>query len=325
MRINPPPHSRQRGFALVIVIWILTLLSLMAGSFALSMRRESSVAGALKNNAQAQALAETGLSIAQFMLQNPDPEQRWLADGTLYRIARSDSEIRIRILAESGKVDINTAEEPLLQAVINSIIDDSKQQQQLLDALMDWRDADDEPRPQGAEKKQYRQAGLAYQPSNRPFQALEELQLVQGFTANIFERLQPWITIYSGAPQLNLRVAAPELLQMVGERLKEQNIHDVYLEKRAADTSQTGDNQSDQSDPGLADAPQTYTIVVQTLLEEDEATAAIEAVLKVQNQDPSQAPSQILDWKQGRQVLSLFDPAMESQLITVQDEFTNDH
>jgi type II secretory pathway component PulK len=66
--------NRQRGLALVIVIWILTLLSLMAGSFALSMRRESSVAGALKNNAQAQALAETGLSIAQFMLQQTDPD-----------------------------------------------------------------------------------------------------------------------------------------------------------------------------------------------------------------------------------------------------------
>ncbi|TCV87574.1 general secretion pathway protein K [Methylomonas methanica] len=316
--------TRQRGLALVIVIWILTLLSLMAGSFALSMRRESSVAGALKNNAQAQALAETGLSIAQFMLQHADPEQRWHADGSIYRIPGNDSEIRIRILSESGKVDINAAEEPLLKALINSVSDDEKLQQHLLDALLDWRDADDEPRPQGAEKKQYRQAGLAYQPSNQPFQSLEELQLVLGFNADIFERLQPWITIYSGQAELNSRLAPPELLQIIGDRLKEQNIHDVYLDNRLAESTAADDSNAEQTDPALAEEEQTYTIMVQTLLE-DQATSAIEAVLRIQNQDPSQAPYQILDWKQGQQVLALFDSAMESQLITVQDEFTNDH
>ncbi|MGZ0079101.1 general secretion pathway protein GspK [Methylomonas sp. YC3] len=315
---------RQRGLALVIVIWILTLLSLMAGSFALSMRRESSVAGALKNNAQALALAETGLNIAQFMLQQADPERRWQADGSIYRIPGNDSEIRIRIIAESGKVDINAAEEPLLKALISSVSDDKKLQQNLLDALLDWRDADDDPRPQGAEKKQYRQAGLAYQPSNQPFQSLEELQLVLGFNAEIFEQLQPWITIYSGQAELNLQRAPSELLEMVGDNLKAQNIHDVYLDKRLSESAAADDSTADQTDPALADEEQTYTIMVQTLLE-DQATAAIEAVVRIQNQDPSQAPYQILDWKQGQQVLALFDSAKESQLITVQDEFTNQH
>lgn len=316
--------NRQHGLALVIVIWILTLLSLMAGSFALSMRRESSVAGALKNNAQAQALAETGLSIAQFMLQHPDPKQRWHVDGSIYRIPTNDAEIRIRILAESGKVDINAAEEPLLKALFNSVSDDEKLQQHLLDTLVDWRDADDEPRPQGAEKKQYRQAGLAYQPSNQPFQSLEELQLVLGFNADIFERLQPWITIYSGQAELNSRLASPEMLQIVGDSLKQQNIHDANLENRLTESTSNDDDNAEQTDPALADEAQTYTIVVQTLLM-DQATAAIEAVLRIQNQDPNQAPYQILDWKQGQQVLALFDSAKESQLITVQDEFTNDH
>ncbi len=317
-------NKRQPGLALVIVIWILSLLSLMAGSFALSMRRESSVAGALKNNAQALALAESGLNIAEFMLQHANPRQRWQADGSLYQILRSDSEIRVRIFSESGKVDINTAEEPLLQAVIGSVSDDSREQQQLLDALVDWRDEDDMPRPMGAEKKQYRQAGLAYQPSNQAFQSVEELQLVQGFTAEIFERIQPWLTIYSGQPQLDMRLAAPELLQIVGKQLQEQNVHDVYLENRLAEKNAGQNPGDDQTDALPIDQEQTYTILVQTLLA-DQATASIEAVVKIQNLDPNQAPYQVLDWTQGRQVLSLFDPAQESQLINVHDEFTNDH
>jgi general secretion pathway protein K len=194
----------------------------------------------------------------------------------------------------------------------------------LLDALLDWRDADDEPRPQGAEKKQYRQAGLTYQPSNQVFQALEELQLVLGFTTDIYERLQPWVTIYSGQAELNTRLAPPELLQIVGDSLQEQNIHDVYLDQRLAESDSANNDDAEQTDAALGDSEQTYTIIVQTLLD-DQATAAIEAVLRIQNQDASLAPYQILDWNQGQHVLTLFDSAKESQLITVQDEFTNNH
>lgn len=317
-------RKSQRGLALVIVIWILTLLSLMAGSFALSMRRESGVAGALKNNAQAQALAETGLSIALYMVQNPDPEQRWLADGSIYRIPRPDSEIRVRVLAESGKVDINAAEEPWLRKLINTVTDDERLQPKLVDALLDWRDVDDDRHPQGAEKKQYVQAGLSYKPSNQPFQSLEELQLVLGFNTDIYERLAPWITIYSGQTELDMRLASPQLLQLLGEQLKEQNIHDVYLDNRLEESGQTGNQDGEENAPAFVDEEQTYTIIVQTLLE-DEATAYIEAVLRIQNQDPNQAPYQILDWKQSQPAASLFDPAMESQLITVENEFTSDH
>jgi len=121
-----------------------------------------------------------------------------------------------------------------------------------------------------------------------------------------------------------LRQAPSELLEMVGDNLKAQNIHDVYLDKRLSESAAADDSTADQTDPALADEEQTYTIMVQTLLE-DQATAAIEAVVRIQNQDPSQAPYQILDWKQGQQVLALFDSAKESQLITVQDEFTNQH
>lgn len=322
--INLRPSKRQGGLALVIVIWILSLLSLMAGSFALSMRRESSVASAVKNNAQAQALAESGLSIAALMLQNPDPEQRWQADGSIYRISGEEHELRIQILAESGKVDLNAAEENLLLALLNAVSADEKQRQQLLDAIIDWRDADDEPRPHGAEKKQYRQAGLPYQPANQAFQSLEELQLVQGITPEIFAQLQPWITIYSGQPQLNLKAAAPELLQMVNAEMRDRNVHDVYLENRLADQSGARDPGSEQSDTAMTDQNQTYTVMVQAQFE-DRATAALEVVCKLQNLDAGQPPLQILDWKHGQQGLALFDPAKESQLITVQDEFTSDH
>lgn len=319
-----PKLARQSGLALVIVIWILTLLSIMAGSFALSMRRESSVSHALKNNAKALALAEAGLNFAAYKLQLSNPDEAWTADGSIYQLRLATGENRIRIFAETGKVDINTTEEPQLKAIMAALTDNHKEQEQLLDAIIDWRDEDDEPRTSGAEQKQYKQAGLGYQPTNKPFQSLDELQMVLGISAERFNRMLPWITIYSGQSEVDLDMASRELLQILNEGLQERNTHDVYLEKRlAAKNSDHQEEDTDTPDTESADQNQIYTIMVQTLLE-DQATAYLEAVVKLQNQDPSESPLQILDWKQTPPSQSLFDATMESLLIPVQDEFTND-
>lgn len=315
-------QKSRNGFALVIVIWILTLLSLMAGSFALSMRRESSVTTALKNNAQALAMAESGISLAQYMLNLADPKQRWKANGAVYSLVRPDGvETRIKIVSEAGKVDINSASQAQLKAVIKAVTDDSFQQQHLLNSILDWRDEDDEPRPHGGEKKQYQSAGLKYAPGNKPFQTVEELQLVLGFDEAIFTRIQPWITVYSGLSEVDFRVATPEVLQILDEDLIKKNVHNAGLERQIAASGQGLDDENETG--AVNDENQTYTISIEVQMD-DESSATLEAVIKMQSQDIGQAPLQVLDWKPNQLTQSLFANDMESRLITVEDEFTND-
>ncbi|MDD1621499.1 MAG: type II secretion system protein GspK [Methylococcaceae bacterium] len=310
------------GFALVIVIWILTLLSLMAGSFALSMRRESSVTAALKNNAEALAVAESGIGMAQYMMKHADPKRRWKRNGTVFSLVRPDGgEIRIRIVSEAGKVDINAGSQEQLRAVIKAVTDDSFQQQHLLNAILDWRDEDDEPRPHGGEKKQYKSAGLAYGPSNKAFQSVEELRLVQGFDEAIFTRIQPWITVYSGLNEVDLHVATPEVLQVLGEDLEHKNVHDAGLEQQLGASNQGSEDQNDEGAGN--DENQTYTISIDVQMDE-EASASLEAVVKMQGQDNGDIPQQVLDWKPNQLTPSLFTNDTENRLITVEDEFTND-
>ncbi|MGZ5056362.1 MAG: type II secretion system protein GspK, partial [Methylobacter sp.] len=99
--------SKSGGFALVLVLWVLSLMTIMAGSFALSMRREAGTVAGSSSNAQAVAIAESGLAIAELMLMNPDQQQRWRTDGSIYQINYADSTVRIRLLSEAGKVDLN--------------------------------------------------------------------------------------------------------------------------------------------------------------------------------------------------------------------------
>lgn len=63
--------------ALVLVLWIVTLLSVIAASFSLGVRRDAGVAHHLVQATQAQAAAEAGIRIAMLGLVHPEPEERW--------------------------------------------------------------------------------------------------------------------------------------------------------------------------------------------------------------------------------------------------------
>ncbi|MGR8999300.1 MAG: general secretion pathway protein GspK, partial [Gammaproteobacteria bacterium] len=206
---------RQKGLALVLVLWVLSLLTIMAGSFALSMRREASIITGIKNNAEALAVAESGIAMAEMMLLNSDQNKRWRADGSIYEIDSVDAKVRVRLLSEAGKIDINKADETLLQSLMTRAPVDEEQQTRIVNAILDWRDPDDLVHLNGAEKKEYQDAGLSYQPGNKPFQSIEELQMVLGMDAPVFQWIEPLVTIYSGQQQVDLQHAAKEVLQAI--------------------------------------------------------------------------------------------------------------
>ncbi|MDO9142442.1 MAG: type II secretion system protein GspK [Methylobacter sp.] len=207
--------SRQSGFALVLVLWVLSLLTIMAGSFALSMRREAAIVAGSSSHARGMAIAESGLALAGLMLMHPDPQQRWHTDSSIYQVDYADSKLRIQLLAETGKIDINSADQVLLQSLMAQTPLEAEAQTRLVNAILDWRDADDLVRIDGAEKKEYKAAGLSYQPANKPFQSIEELQLVLGMNEHVFKPLENLITIYSGQPKVDLAQAPKEVLQIV--------------------------------------------------------------------------------------------------------------
>lgn len=314
-------QGRQSGLALVIVIWILTLLTLMAGSFAMTMRRDTSVSTALKTSAEALATAEGGIMLAEFMLTQNDPALRWLADGTVYRLPLVDGELRVRISSETGKVDINTSSETQLSVLLSAFVKDEWQQQQLLNAILDWRDADEDTRTQGAEKRQYQRAGLSYGPSNAAFQNVEELQLVLGMNESIYTALQPFITVYSGQSEVNLKTANPQLLWILSSGLKKRNIQDQALENRL-EQSGADPNELENTDLAVEGEGQTYTLLAEAILH-GEAASGVEVVVQQQASEVD-GPFQVLDWKQNLQGISLFDDTMDDSLITVQDEFRYD-
>jgi general secretion pathway protein K len=294
--------SKQQGMALVLVLWILSLLTIMAGSFALSMRRETALLGGLRNNAEAAATAESGLAIAEWMLQNPDANKRWRADGSIYEIDMANAKLRIRLLSETGKININNVELPLLQNLMNYAPMGSNAQLPSVTidraaAILDWRDADDLMRINGAEKQQYQDAGLNYQPRNQAFQTLEELQMVLGMDAATLKWLEPLITVYADHVQVDLQLASKEVLQVMPSM--NAGLIDSYV---AARVESAKNNLPAPPSPETGQLAETATgeVSVLTIVSEvqvnDQSTALINALVK--KSEGSTTPFQVLRWQQ---------------------------
>jgi general secretion pathway protein K len=204
--------SRQHGVALILVIWVIALMGVLLGSFALIARTENFEARHLFDGTTARYAAQAGIERAVYELRNPDLTQRWVGDGRPYDFEFDGAQVHVELTDESGLVDINTADDALLQGLFASVGVPPDQAVALSDAIQDWRDPDDIPRPQGAELNEYKAAGMPYAPRNAPFQTVGEVQQVLGMNYDLFEKIESAITIYGGGVQPNPAYAPLEVL-----------------------------------------------------------------------------------------------------------------
>ena len=288
---------RQTGVALILVLWVLSLLIIMAGSFALSIRRESSITSVIKSKSQASAVAESGVTIAKFMLLDKNVNKAWRTDGSVYEIIATDAKIRVRLLAEAGKIDLNKADQRSLQnLLINAPIDEDRQIK-LLGAILDWRDADDLVNINGAEKTEYEEAGLNYGPRNKPFDSIEELQLVLGMDKKVYAWMEPLVTVYSGQPIVNYKVASKEVLKT--NPAFDGDMINSYLLERINSARNNLPSPSLPTIPGLRSAS-TGNVNVVTIISEvflaDSSRASISVVVK-KVESSNANPFQILRWQ----------------------------
>lgn len=311
---------RQKGFALVLVLWVLSLLTIMAGSFALGMRRETSIITGIRNNAQALAVAESGIAMAEMMLLIPDQNKRWRADGSIYEINSADAKVRVRLLSEAGKIDINKADQTVLQGLMSFAPVDEEQQSRLVSAIIDWRDQDDLVQLNGAEKKEYQAAGLNYQPRNKPFQSIEELQLVLGMNESVFLWIEPLVTVFSGQSQVTVQLAAKEVLQTIPGL--DTGLVDSYIAARlesAINNLPAPPFPSSSGQNNAAGQNNVLTLVSEAQLN-DESSAMISTVIS-QSYENQETPFQVLKWQYVTENnTSLFTDAMSELLVNQYNE-----
>jgi general secretion pathway protein K len=207
-------RMKQNGIALVIVLWVVMLLSVMAGSFAHTMRTETTLVTHASEIARGRALAEAGLAYAAYrLLVYPDPENPWPIDGTPLDWTFGGGTVSIAVRDAGGRIDINHAERGLFIGLLTSaggLMDEEAEI--LMDRIEDFRDPDDLERPNGAESSAYEQAGYPRGPKNAPFESVDELQQVMGVDERLFQRIADALTVYSRQTGINPEAAPAKVL-----------------------------------------------------------------------------------------------------------------
>jgi general secretion pathway protein K len=121
----------------------------------------------------------------------------------------------VRIFDEDAKVDLNAAPPELLEGLLRLVGLEQEQAETLADRIVDFRDDDDEPEPNGAEDPDYEAAGRTYGAIDRPLAIEAELRGVLGMSDALYRRLRPFVTVYSGAEGVDPSRASLEVLRAI--------------------------------------------------------------------------------------------------------------
>jgi DNA uptake protein ComE-like DNA-binding protein len=178
------------------VLIVVMLLSMIALSVLFRMRSEETAGATGSTSEQGWATAMSGVREAMRLAPTFQPgDTTWMDaperfkdrmlydDGTeewrwtLYS-ANPEGGIRFGLTDEASKLNLNSATTSMVSRLPGMKVS-------LTDALLDFLDADDVPRPEGAEQEYYNALPQPYRMHNGPLSTVEQLLLVRGFSPSV--------------------------------------------------------------------------------------------------------------------------------------------
>jgi general secretion pathway protein K len=228
--MNYTPHSRKRegdgqrrgketGIALMIVLWVLTLLSVMVFEFCATMRIEATITGNFKEGANSYYLALAGInraiieiaksksSVKKFKgseetmvkgnkedeTEEEEESKEWKPREEPYTFPFADGECEVKIGDEGSKINLNwvAAQAKKNRKLLTDILEKScglegDERDIIADSIIDWVDKDHAHLLNGAEDEYYESLEDPYECRDGDFAVTEELLLVNGVTEEIY-------------------------------------------------------------------------------------------------------------------------------------------
>lgn len=281
----------QHGMALVIVLWIITLLAVMAGGFADSMRVETRLATGAVERAQARALAEAGVAYALAWQLDPEAQKQWPPNGDPHEWAFGGGRLRIETTNAGGLVNLNTADAELLKALLKAAGVSMADQDRVVEAVLNWRgNLNTQPMRSGAESAA---SGL----KGAPFESVEELGQIPGIGRELYARIAGVVTAYSHHYGVNPALAPVRVLLALG--LDERTVTD-YVQARAAAADGSSPPPLSGSNPSFFSQSRSNVYHVAATAEtESGAVVAVEAAFDTQGGTTGRE-LRLLAWHEGR-------------------------
>jgi len=217
--------AAEKGIALMIVLWVLTLLSVMVFEFSYTMRLEATVTRNFKEGANSYYLAQAGINRAVIEIVKTkssvkkfkgskeslvkDKEQdetgeeeeskEWRPREEPYAFPFGGGECEVKIGDEGSKINLNwvAKEAKKNRKLLTDILEKScglegEKRDTIADSIIDWVDKDSAHLLNGAEDDYYESLEDPYECRDGNFVVTEELLLVRGVTEEIYYGKKPF-------------------------------------------------------------------------------------------------------------------------------------
>jgi general secretion pathway protein K len=243
----------EAGFVLVAVLWILAALATLASIYSSYTVNTAAASRVTDDRVQAEASIRAGVEMAVFrQLALPD-SARPVRGGFDIRVGRTSVKIRFR--SEAARIDLNAAPTDLLAGLFTAVGVDSARAETFAERIVGWRtktrasaDTKEDANAQAAagatnaqanagatnsqaggdatnaqmgagakEDKLYSEQHMPYPPRHAPFENALELSLLPGVSLAVVERVLPFVTVFSGRPEVDVFSADPTVLSAFPE------------------------------------------------------------------------------------------------------------
>ena len=233
---RPRRHEHEEGFAIVLVLWFLALLGLAGASLLREARATHHAVGTGLAHLQAQAAADGAINLAIQNLLTPLEPMSLSPNGEFTNVRLLSRNVAIKVEDEAGKIDINTANFPLLSAMLRDVGVPPSEADFIAENTIIWR-LPQSAAMRGNSDRPYFDAGRLYGPRHGPFRAVPELRLVLGMTDPIQAAVSPFITIWSDHADIDRGAASDAILGVLAAAGDSLAVSEFQRRRSGADVS----------------------------------------------------------------------------------------
>jgi len=207
---SPNSNTRQSapdGFIIVAVLWILGALAALVSIYAAFVIDTATALGVHDDRLRSEALVSSALELTVYRLTGPLGTR---PTGGQFNFRIGTANVAVDFRSEAARIDLNAAPKEVFAGLFATLGARNDDADNYANRLIGWRTVP--PSGLDPEAAAYRTAGLRYAPRGGRFPHVSELSLVLGLPAVLVARVLPFVTVYSGRPQVNILDAAPEVV-----------------------------------------------------------------------------------------------------------------
>lgn len=186
-------RENEQGIALISVLWALMILSIMVMTVFTIASVQGHYSDNMAHKAQAEALADAGIYLSIQKLSERGSARKFPEKLSTLQFQYGGKDIKVRLIPETGKIDLNMAHEVLISAVLG------------------YHGVDDATASEIAENIRY----LRTDSTEKPFKIVSDIRRFKVIDAQLYRCIEPYLSVYSNRLGVNYATASDDMRNMI--------------------------------------------------------------------------------------------------------------